>query len=95
MREGGATPPPEAAPTEALPAGAPPATSRTSQLADRFERALSLSRLVVVVPVIVLLLTWRICLSLKEIESLDQDRERAEDEARDAEERDAALASPP
>jgi uncharacterized membrane protein YqhA len=40
-----------------LPAEAPPVGSRTSQLADRFERALSLSRLVVIIPVIVLLLS--------------------------------------
>jgi len=42
---------------DALPAEAPPVGNRTSQLADRFERALSLSRLVVIVPVIVLLLS--------------------------------------
>ena len=47
----------EAPPAEALPAEAPPVGNRTSQLADRFERALSLSRLVVIVPVIVLLLS--------------------------------------
>jgi uncharacterized membrane protein YqhA len=46
----------EAAPAEA-PAEAPPVGNRTSQLADRFERALSLSRLVVIIPVIVLLLS--------------------------------------
>ena len=51
-REGGGAPP-----AEALPAEAPPVGSRTSQLADRFERALSLSRLVVIIPVIVLLLS--------------------------------------
>ena len=56
-REGGGAPPPDAAPAEALPAEASPVGSRTSQLADRFERALSLSRLVVIVPVIVLLLS--------------------------------------
>jgi ubiquinol-cytochrome c reductase cytochrome b subunit len=39
-----------------------------------------------VLPVIVLLVTWRICLSLKEIEGIDQDRERAEEEAAAAEE---------
>jgi hypothetical protein len=47
----------EAPPAEALPAEAPPVGNRTSQLADRFERALSLSRLVVIIPVIVLLLS--------------------------------------
>jgi ubiquinol-cytochrome c reductase cytochrome b subunit len=45
-------------------------------------------------PVIVLLLTWRICLSLREIEEIDQDRERAEDEAARAD-GEAAVASPP
>jgi len=34
-----------------------------------------------VLPVIVLLVTWRICLSLHEIEQIDADRERAEEEA--------------
>jgi quinol---cytochrome-c reductase cytochrome b subunit len=48
-----------------------------------------------VIPLIVLLVTWRICLSLKEIELLDHERERAEEEAARAEEREAALASPP
>ena len=47
----------EAPPAEVLPAEAPPVGNRTSQVADRFERALSLSRLVVIIPVIVLLLS--------------------------------------
>jgi hypothetical protein len=36
--------------------------------------------------VIVLLVTWRICLSLQEIEEIDEDRERAEEEAEREEE---------
>ena len=49
-----------------------------------------------VIPVIVLLITWRVCLSLKDFEDIDQDRHRAEEEAAAAERGDeeAAAASP-
>jgi ubiquinol-cytochrome c reductase cytochrome b subunit len=49
---------------------------------------------ILVIPVVVLLLTWRICLGLREIDEIDQDRERAEEEAARAEEG-APVASPP
>jgi ubiquinol-cytochrome c reductase cytochrome b subunit len=47
-----------------------------------------------VLPIVVLFVTRRICLSLQEIEQIDQDRERAEEEAGAAEE-EVAAASPP
>ena len=38
-----------------------------------------------VLPVVVLIITWRVCLSLQEIEKIDSDRERAEEESLRAE----------